>query len=679
MIPFEKRIQNQSTSSTFINHKYNISPILKSERKVVNYFSDQKIVSIIEENKPHKNKVMKIDEPNNKQILKKTLTNQSSLYFGVDDEIDDELSDKRLKYFSHEVNFSLKQYFEFFIIHFIGLGILGPFMIIWSVLSYPKNRYLAINLQFFRFNGVCLVQTFIFTTFVFLYISVILNFKSGDMTNVYLLNIHLFMRCSIIAGKYATYPKIMIKKLRTKHLHSKELNQEMMLKDWMFQKKEIIRKEIESSIKRSEIDQGRLWLTFYKEINPKIELSIIEMTKNNENCNGDLFFRDLNIGITSKKYYDAKKILEYLINEFNKSKNNVKSIYLIAGLEAILALLQILLVRALSGQFIIGSFWFEYICSFMLFASNFILDFNLILFFRREYVDYQRKNFLLQQIGSMWSVKSIDSLFKDKLLPNLDMGCMQSVACWYDLRTMAQDYGRKYYYRHNIFLPILFAVTLVNFILGILLQFFELGTRLGFSCVTIRGLKILLLIEFFINLALTLFSISIASKVNFQLLNHTRLVKGQFKLIKEIKSFQDFYFNDEPEHRNEEESSTTRLIMRQLKVESNENSISFLKRKIINGIKKRCLKNDSSSIRYYLDELCQVYEDVVENLEESEINDDIQMLGVTLNFKVIPQFILTIISIFITAYEFQFKSNPLTECGTIYKTGNFYKYIKVFN
>jgi hypothetical protein len=58
------------------------------------------------------------------------------------------------------------------------------------------------------------------------------------------------IRCSTIAGKYATYSTNQYKKLKELKLTDKELSQELMLGGWWYQKPESIELEIDSTIKR---------------------------------------------------------------------------------------------------------------------------------------------------------------------------------------------------------------------------------------------------------------------------------------------------------------------------------------------------------------------------------------------------------------------------------------------
>ena len=71
------------------------------------------------------------------------------------------------------------------------------------------------------------------------------------------------VRCTIIAGKYATYPEKQVKKVKEVVLSEREISAEHMLAAWHAQMKEIRYAELTNAIERYEIDRGTLQINFF--------------------------------------------------------------------------------------------------------------------------------------------------------------------------------------------------------------------------------------------------------------------------------------------------------------------------------------------------------------------------------------------------------------------------------
>jgi len=186
-------------------------------------------------------------------------------YFG-DDEAD-KINKKKIKdkYFYHSasVNFSLKQYCEFFIIHYLAYSLLGPFINVYNLFCY-KNKYLMWNLMFLR----CLPSFFIQHGFwVLNMLQIFLHFygstgNPSDYGTILITLLQQLLRASSIAGKYATFPKNLIKKIKETSLSFGEIMRELMLVGWMSQRSSVLEQEIVYSMRRLEIDNTMLKIAF---------------------------------------------------------------------------------------------------------------------------------------------------------------------------------------------------------------------------------------------------------------------------------------------------------------------------------------------------------------------------------------------------------------------------------
>ena len=84
----------------------------------------------------------------------------------------------------------------------------------------------------------------------------------GDASMIYFIITINLLRSSIIAGKYATYSPEYIRKVRRKAITEREIDGELMLAYWHLQSDDLIKKEVDSSIDRLQIDQSLFYIAF---------------------------------------------------------------------------------------------------------------------------------------------------------------------------------------------------------------------------------------------------------------------------------------------------------------------------------------------------------------------------------------------------------------------------------
>lgn len=106
--------------------------------------------------------------------------------------------------------------------------------------------------------------------------------KVADYPLMMYLIIAYIVRCSSIAGKYATYPANQYRKIKQVFCNDREMRGEMMLMSWWQQTPRVIALELKNTMKRLEIDDALFKLAFLADIN---ETSLKEMSQivvNNE-------------------------------------------------------------------------------------------------------------------------------------------------------------------------------------------------------------------------------------------------------------------------------------------------------------------------------------------------------------------------------------------------------------
>lgn len=90
----------------------------------------------------------------------------------------------------------------------------------------------------------------------------------------------------------------------------------------------------------------------------------------------------------------------------------------------------------------------------------FFLIFITTLFFVAGIRDMKRRLFVLRQLGQIISPKKLQYYKDKKLLPTVNFLDQVTLHSWIDLRKLAIDYGKKYFYRHEIFMPVAFYLAI---------------------------------------------------------------------------------------------------------------------------------------------------------------------------------------------------------------------------
>jgi hypothetical protein len=78
--------------------------------------------------------------------------------------------------------------------------------------------------------------------------------------------------------------------------------------------------------------------------------------------------------------------------------------------------------------------------------------------------DMKRRSYILQQLGQYLSPKKLIKSKEEKLLPTFNILDQVSMNTWINLRKLSIDYGRKYFHRHEIFLPVVFLLAIISIV-----------------------------------------------------------------------------------------------------------------------------------------------------------------------------------------------------------------------
>lgn len=169
------------------------------------------------------------------------------------------------QYYRYEYSFSIWQFIEAFLLHFVYLGFMGPLMIIPGFFYWPYLRMMG-NMRFFWGCPSFLFQTFHW----FVNILIILGryqWNLSTVTDGYILLavVVLFMRCAFIAAKYATFPAMYRQRYLNRYISSLEVNRFVLAGPWGNQDPNFVEEMIEQCMRRKFIDASTFKLAFIEE------------------------------------------------------------------------------------------------------------------------------------------------------------------------------------------------------------------------------------------------------------------------------------------------------------------------------------------------------------------------------------------------------------------------------
>ena len=166
----------------------------------------------------------------------------------------------------HHCKFNWSYFIEFFFYHFMFYFVLGPLfcLVFLPIIGIPLMR----NMGFWGFNFTYVSQ---FMTWLLPFsVAVILIIEPSwneDQAVVTLIDLYTLvslslLRISNISSKYATFTPEKMSYLRHNVATSQELSWDLIFGDWIKQSDEKILAEIESAVKRNEVDLNLLMVYF---------------------------------------------------------------------------------------------------------------------------------------------------------------------------------------------------------------------------------------------------------------------------------------------------------------------------------------------------------------------------------------------------------------------------------
>lgn len=535
--------------------------------------------------------------------------------------------------------FSFKHYMKYFMISFLYLGLLGPFMLL-SIPIKPKLRFMFNNLKFTRTSSIeFYTQNFYFLSSFCTYFAWYNKLEIFDFALVKILVLGIIFRSVTIAGRYASFSRQKLFRYEETYVKEDELRSESMTSNWMKQSRKTVLTELESSLKTKEIDPSLFKMAFFSEISRKTQKKISK------------FQRKKNLKFFKKRkmekleYFEGKDILIFLINESNNSiKSSKMFFYLIIGLTSILYSSIPNLIHYLKGTHFLGSTNTEAMISFIIWISDILLWSTTLNFFYQSISDLRRRNFLLKQISQILSPKKKENISKKKLLPTLNLVDTISMDSWINMRKAVLTYGEKFIFRQNIFLPVIVIAcfsSLIGFFM-IEVQTCHDGHQGPLGLNPLKKLQFMFFVDFMLFFTMIFSYLFTSAKINSHFGKTLKILNGCKEIFNSLQRHKKFYFKKNFNERKFRKREYDFL---------DSWSKSFIHRRLTKEVLRMVRLRWDTDPEDVLEEIEGLNDQIIRLVEWEEKYDSLKILGFFVSNAGVFNFLFAFIGILLTTYE----------------------------
>lgn len=551
-------------------------------------------------------------------------------------------------FLAHEVNYSLTVYLEFFL-HHILFFTTGPIYLLFMI-WFRKTRNIVRNLQFLSLNSMLFMQIMVFVNFGMV-VMMIMMAEGEPLTGYTSLTVaiaSIFMRSSNIAAKYATFPKILLKKYRNIVLGIKEFKSDFLLGSWRLQEPEKIEEETIYAIRRNTVDETTFQMTFFEKIADVIEEDMGRMLDQIENKGIKTEFKKaVKLGGSREKlYYDGKYVFWALVRHFNSTSFRFWKLNKWIGLMSVIWACIPLLAKLRMG-YPISSNFMDTMAFYMNIFTSFMVFFQTSSFFSMAKLDMRRSVYLMRQLSHMISTQKFSNEVR-KIIPTMNFMEEGTLLSWKIMRRLTLDYGKQYFYRHEIYLPAMFlSGVLLYFTIFALqvmnarspglipesLNVLELQLTLGMMSVILFFMTFSLLLDF--------------AKVNDFFEIHTLKLYHIRQTINDLRKYKEFYFKDVFPGGHLE--TMKNVSVKEIFPDPSQSHLhSRLAWDIRTTVGEEYLKDHLSG---FLDSSIQAIDEMIAEISIDQKYQSIEVLGFVISKNFVFNLFVVLLSITITFYE----------------------------
>jgi hypothetical protein len=451
-----------------------------------------------------------------------------------------------------EVNFDLQQYVEFFFYHLVYFLILGPFIAIFLVCK-PKLKTLFYNMEFLRMNFMALVQAIYWLISMYILVGYIVRTSMTGVSNQVfdetLLKVvvtSVVLRTTSIAGKYATYPRQLVKKYKEVRLERRVITAEFMLIGWLVHGPHIRETELFNCVERLEIDSSAFVVSFMAPVSLSCVQSMHQVIADRRlpaDADRPQVSFEYHMQDKTFTYYNAELLADMLVKEYNRNNISIKTQTAIGVVLGMAWAFAPSFMRLYLGQSFHGNDAHEILATYLNGLLSSFLFYVQFMFYYQAIVDMARKVYLLSQLGYMLSPKMLKFYSHPKLLPTINILDTVSLHTWYNMRRMSLDYGRKYFYRHEIFLPVNLFLLLLNIVGYFATLYIIQGSWRALKFLHMEAACSAFIVDGYLALFLLAFHFMFrAGTLNQQFDLHIGILLKNKLLLEDILSLRHYYF-----------------------------------------------------------------------------------------------------------------------------------------
>lgn len=240
-----------------------------------------------------------------------------------------------------------------------------------------------------------------------------------------------------------------------------------------------------------------------------------------------------------KIYYSGEAIFSGVISYFKKISN--KDILLRLPLFGLLAGPCPIYVRLILGMKMTNP---DSTYDTVFFYLNFLMNLKLFMmtsiFFMMAKKDVRRIAFMMDQLSHLISMERQSSEIV-KVLPTINFLEDVSLNSWKMMRRISIDYGKKYFYRHSVYLPVIFLKAICCLITTIILDYGRISMPEYFS-IRLVELELMLAVYSFVFFVLTFDLLWTFSGIKESFEKHTLRLHNVRAVLEDFKRNKEQFF-----------------------------------------------------------------------------------------------------------------------------------------
>lgn len=578
-------------------------------------------------------------------------------YFGDDES--DALKRKKIEnnffYYDSEINFSKMQYIEVFFHHGLYFMLFGPFVNVLRLFS-KRIANLYENMKFgVSLNRFSIIQLLLWISTMLTYYCFFIapsDNPTVDAISIVQVLISFILRITSIAGKYATFPKVQYEKYNSEIISFQEFAAELMLAGWKDLKPEVRLIEIQNAFERLELDKAVFYMSFFEELSEGKKHLLRDIQK--EQTNPDEAAEIIS-GCGKLTLWNARYIYELLLLEAKKVTTRQfrpKMMFLLA-LGVIWAAYPVY-SRAFLGLSVVGTAPLEIITNIYGVLVAIALFMIQATFYNQAIDDLANKHYLMNQLGFMISPQKIKTYKHAKFFPTINILDPLTLYSWVQMRRLVIDVGKKYFYRHEVFLPVMLFLSVSELIGSGVLYYLQVKTR-AFDddpAFIITRLIVFLMANSVIFGLMSVHFLFSSGAINSEFSEHLHILKKNKTLLQDLLKNKFFYFRDFLKSDGSKMCHMSGMLTRE--------SESFLHIKLRGTIRDAIGKDVpdfEQKLGPHIEEISEAYSIVMQNLEDERHFDSIKILEHPISKYMALELLVTTVSVSVGLYQLFFGQN----------------------